>query len=187
MRKTNVEIEFKTAIDKKTYDNMLTLFELESNVFKQTNYYFDTDSFELNKMRIVLRIRQKGDNHFKVTSKRQSRESGNEAFESHVLLQKNEVEDMINNGFNTIKYFDDIDYFVTFKSSLDNYRVSTHYKEGVLFFDKSVYHEITDYEIEYEHNDEKVGKSIFDDFLKKHNIEFKQTKRKSERALKIEY
>lgn len=187
MKKTNIEIEFKTEIDKDTYYNMLNLFDLESNVFKQTNFYFDTNNYDLNKQRIVLRIRQKGDDHFKVTSKKQSRESGNEAFESHVLLQKDEVENMLNNGFNTKTYFDDIDYFVTFKASLDNYRVSTYYEDGILFFDKSVYHGITDYEIEYEHNDEKVGKMIFDNFLKTHAIDFKQTKRKSERALKIEY
>lgn len=185
MKKTNIEIEFKTAIGEKTYYDMLQLFDLESNVFKQTNYYFDTDNFDLNKQHIVLRIRQKGNNHFKVTSKKQTRESGNEAFESHVLLQKNEVQDMIENGFNTKKYFDDIDYFVTFKASLDNYRVSTYFEEGLLFFDKSVYHGITDYEIEYEHNDEVIGKKIFDNFLKEHNITFTAARRKSERALKI--
>lgn len=184
MKKTNIEIEFKTAIGEKTYYDMLQLFDLESNVFKQTNYYFDTDNFDLNKQHIVLRIRQKGNNHFKVTSKKQSRESGNEAFESHVLLQKNEVQDMIENGFNTTKYFDDIDYFVTFKASLDNYRVSTYYESGTLFFDRSDYHGITDYEIEFEYHDYDQGKAIFDNFLSNHNIKFKSAKRKSERALK---
>lgn len=180
MRKTNMEIEFKTAIDKKTYDRMLEQFDLESNIFKQTNYYFDTDDLALNKKHIVLRIRQKGENHFKVTLKKQS---GKGAFENHVLLTSEKAHEMIENGFQTTEYFSDIDKFVQFRASLDNYRVSTYFEGGTLFFDKSCYHNITDYEIEYEVNDYDEGKIIFDNFLKKEGITFTAARRKSQRAL----
>lgn len=180
MRKTNFEIEFKSAVSEETYNRMLKLFDLEDNVFKQTNYYFDTDNFDLYNQKIVLRIRQKGD-RFKVTSKSQS---GNAAFESHVILTKEQALKMIDEGFNAKDFFEELDYIVTFKASLDNYRVSTHYEDGLLFFDKSVYHNITDYEIEYEYHDYDQGKRIFEVFLEKQNIELKPTKRKSQRALK---
>lgn len=182
MRKSNMEIEFKTAIDKKTYEEMLELFDLESNIFKQTNYYFDTDDLSLNKDHIVLRIRQKGQNHFKVTMKKQS---GTGAFESHVVITKDKAKEMIQNGFEVTEFFSEIDKFVTFKASLDNHRVSTYFEGGTLFFDRSTYGDVVDYEIEYEVNNYDEGKVIFDNFLNKQGIPFKAAKRKSERALQI--
>lgn len=179
MRKTNIEIEFKSGITEEKYFELLELFELENNVFKQTNYYFDTDELTLNSKHIVLRIRQKG-NHYKVTLKKQS---GNGAFEDHVLLSKDEAQNMIKNGFNTKEFFDDVDYFVEFRASLDNYRASVPYKDGILFIDRCLYHNIKDHEVEYEHNDYELGKEIFEQFLIDKNIDFVKVKRKSERAL----
>lgn len=178
MQKSNIEIEFKTAITKEKYLELLSLFELEDNVFKQTNYYFDTNDLSLNNDHTVLRIRQNND-RYKVTLKKQSDKS---AFENHFILNKEQALDKIKNGFNTKDYFS-IDYDVTFKASLDNHRVSTPYLDGVLFLDKCDYHGITDYEIEYEVNDYDEGKKAFEQLLKKYNIDFIKTKRKSERAL----
>ncbi|MDY0277362.1 MAG: CYTH domain-containing protein [Acholeplasma sp.] len=179
MQKTNVEIEFKTSISKEKYQELLKLFELEDNVFKQTNFYFDTDNLDLNNEKIVLRIRQNGE-RYKVTMKRQSPTG---AFENHVLLKKEQALEMIKNGFNTSDFYDNINYFVTFKASLDNYRVSTPYKEGTLFLDRCHYHDVIDYEIEYEVDEFEQGQKRFNNFLNEHNIEFVKTKRKSERAL----
>ncbi|VEU81172.1 CYTH domain-containing protein [Haploplasma axanthum] len=179
MHKSNVEIEFKTAVSKEKYQEMLKLFELEENVFKQTNYYFDTDNLDLNNDHVVLRIRQNGD-RYKVTLKRQSE---NSAFENHVILRKDQALKMIKDGFNTKDFYDNVDYKVKFKAALDNYRVSTPHEDGTLFFDRCDYRGITDYEIEYEVNNFEQGKQIFENFLNDHNIEFVKTKRKSERAL----
>lgn len=175
----NIEIEFKTCVSSEKYQELLQLFNLENNIFKQTNHYFDTDDFNLNKEKIVLRIRQKGENHFKVTLKSQS-EKG--AFESHVLLNKSQAEDMIKNGFETKEFFEDLDYFVTFKASLDNYRVSTPYQGGTLFLDRCEYCDIVDYEIEYEVCSYDEGKKLFTQFVDNHQIDIVPTKRKSERA-----
>ena len=180
MQKSNIEIEFKTAIDKEKYLELLELFELVDNVFKQTNFYFDTINLDLNNDHTVLRIRQ-NDDRYKVTLKRQSEER---AFENHVFLTKEQALEMIENGFNTKEFFS-IDYDVTFRASLDNYRVSTPYLDGKLFLDRSEYHGVVDYEIEYEVNDYNKGKANFDQLLKEHNVKFVKTKRKSERALKI--
>lgn len=179
MRKTNFEIEFKSAISEEKYTELLNLFELENNVFKQTNYYFDTDDLELNSKHIVLRIRQKGD-HFKVTLKKQN---GQGAFENHVLIKKEQALDMIENGFNAKEFYEELDCPVTFKASLDNYRVSTPYKDGTLFFDRCNYRDVIDYELEYEFYDYEQGQNIFNTILEDHNIEFVKTKRKSEKAL----
>ncbi len=175
----NIEIEFKTSIPLEKYNKLLQLFNLENNIFKQTNHYFDTDDFNLNHDKIVLRIRQKGDNHFKVTLKSQSEQG---AFESHVLLHKDQALEMIKNGFQTKDFFEDINYFVTFKASLDNFRVSTPYEGGTLFFDRCEYCGIVDYELEYEVCNYDDGLKIFNKFLNKHKIEQVPMKRKSERA-----
>jgi uncharacterized protein YjbK len=175
----NIEIEFKSAITKEKYLELLKKFDLENNIFKQTNYYFDTDDYKFNQQKIVLRIRQKGESRFKVTLKSQSEEG---AYENHVFLQKEQALEMIKNGFNTKDFFDDIDAFVTYKVNLNNHRVSTPYEGGVIFLDKCEYCNVVDYEIEYEASSYNEGKIIFENFLKSHNIEIKQTKRKSERA-----
>jgi len=175
----NIEIEFKTAISQEKYIELLKKFKLENNIFKQTNHYFDTDQFNLSQQKIVLRIRQKGENHYKVTLKNQGEEG---ACESHILLQKAKAEDMIQNGFNTKDFFDEIDFFVTFKVSLDNYRVSTPYEGGTLFLDRCEYCSIVDYEVEYEVSNYDEGQNQFKQFVMQHQIEMQPTKRKSERA-----
>ncbi len=94
----NIEIEFKTGLTEEKYRELLAKFKLENNIFKQVNHYFDTDDYTLNQQKIVLRIRQKSDTHYKVTLKSQSEQG---AFESHVLLHPDQAKDMIENGFNT--------------------------------------------------------------------------------------
>lgn len=176
----NIEIEFKTVISENKYFELLELFNLENNIFKQVNHYFDTNAFDLNAKSIVLRIRQKGDYRFKVTLKSQGEK---ENYENHVILSPDQAHDMLEKGFNTKDFFDNIDnHFVSFKVSLDNFRVSIPYENGTLFFDRCDYCGTTDYEIEYEASNYDEGKLIFDRFLKEQSIEFAPTKRKSERA-----
>jgi uncharacterized protein YjbK len=175
----NIEIEFKTVIQKENYEMLLQKFHLENNIFKQINHYFDTDDFSLNQKQMVLRIRQKGEYRFKVTLKCQGLQG---AFESHVIISKEQADDMIQNGFNTKEFFEEIDYFVHFRASIENYRVSTPYLGGILFLDRCIYCGTEDYEIEYEVNNYDEGKLIFETFLEEHDIELLPTRRKSERA-----
>ena len=67
-------------------------------------------------------------------------------------------------------------------ANLTTYRASTPYKNGVLFFDKSVYYNTVDYEIEYEVDDVNEGLRDFKSFLNEYDIEFKESIRKSKRA-----
>ncbi|QWB95844.1 CYTH domain-containing protein [Mycoplasmatota bacterium] len=176
----NIEIEFKTVISEEKYVELLHRFNLENNVFKQVNHYFDTDNYDLNAESIVLRIRQKGEDRYKVTLKSQGEK---EAYENHVILSKAKAEAMIENGFNTNEFFNNIENkFVSFKISLDNFRASTPFEGGTLFLDRCDYCGTTDYEIEFEFNHYDDGKIIFENFIKTQNIDFLPTKRKSERA-----
>ena len=172
----NKEIEFKTFIDEQTYNVLLKEFELDNNVFAQTNYYFDTPDMKLLKEKTVLRIRQKGTS-YKLTKKTRAEVGADEA---HILLSEDKANDFLKNGFNA--NIIDIPYNVIYQAQLTTYRASTPYKNGTLFLDKSVYYDKVDYEIEYEVDDDKEGLVDFKDFLNKYNIEYKESIRKSKRA-----
>ena len=172
----NKEIEFKTFITKEQYDNLLLEFGLDNNVFAQTNHYFDTDDTKLISEQTVLRIRQKG-NNFKITKKTRA-DVG--ADETHILISKEKALDILENGFDASII--GIPYFVHKVAELTTYRVSTPYKNGTLFFDKSEYYGNVDYEIEYEVDDVKEGTLDFQKFLDDHEIVYKESIRKSKRA-----
>ena len=176
----NIEIEFKSLINKEKYDTLLKTFNLENNIFKHTNYYFDTKNQDLNKQKIVLRIRHREKGSYKLTLKSQS---DYESYEYHVFLEEETALKIIKDGFNTKEYFEQINYDVLFVASLDNYRSKTPYEEGTLFIDYCEYCGNTDYEIEYEVNHYEKGLNAWELLIKKYDIKVLPLKRKSERAL----
>jgi len=172
----NKEIEFKTFITEKQYNDLISEFGLDNNIFEQTNHYFDTDDLKLLNEQTVLRIRQKGSN-YKLTKKTRAFVGADEA---HILISKEKAADMLANGFNADMI--GIPYDVKKIAELTTFRTSTPYKDGTLFFDKSVYYGNVDFEIEYEVDNVAEGKKIFSEFLRSHNIEYKESIRKSKRA-----
>ncbi len=172
----NKEIEFKTFITEEKYNELLKEFELENNIFPQTNYYFDTlDTTLMNEM-TVLRIRQKG-NNYKLTKKTRASVG---ADETHILISKEQALDWLKNGLDASII--GLPYFVKNIAELTTYRASTPYKNGTLFLDKSEYYNHVDYEIEYEVDDVKEGLNDFKQFLESHNIPYVESIRKSKRA-----
>ena len=101
----NKEIEFKTLITEEQYNKLISEFQLDNNIFAQTNYYFDTEDSKLLNEKTVLRIRQKCCN-FKLTKKTRA-ELG--ADETHLFLSKEKVDELLKNGFDAsiigIPYF----------------------------------------------------------------------------------
>ena len=174
--KKNQEIEFKTMINEDMYNKLLVEFDLEDNIFKQVNHYFDTPDNKLLNEATVLRIREKGSN-FKLTKKTRG-DIG--ADETHIFITKEDASKLIDEGFNA--EIIGIPYEVKKMAELTTYRASAPYKDGTIFFDKSVYYDKVDYEIEYEVDDVDEGKQQFEDFLKSHNIEYIESIRKSKRA-----
>ncbi|MFI3329016.1 MAG: CYTH domain-containing protein [bacterium] len=172
----NLEIEFKSAITKEKYEELLKHFNLENNVFKQTNHYFDTEDLNLSTNKIVLRIRQKGDK-FKLTSKSHSEDG---ALETHLIISEAEASKMFMDGFDAKLI--NIPHFVHKVCELSTHRISTVYKNGVIFFDKSIYYGKTDYEIEFEADSLEQGLKDFESFLKEYNINLVPSLSKSKRA-----
>ncbi len=172
----NKEIEFKTFISKEDYEKLITEFELENNVFSQTNFYFDTEDTKLMEDKTVLRIRQKGSN-YKLTKKTRANVG---ADETHILISKERAEELLSKGFDASVI--GLPYYVYNIAQLTTYRASTPYKDGTLFLDKSVYYGHIDYEIEYEVDDVKQGYKDFKAFLDFYSIPYKESIRKSKRA-----
>ena len=172
----NKEIEFKTIITEEQYLSLLKEFDLENNIFSQTNHYFDTDDTKLLNDKTVLRIRQKG-NNYKLTKKTRAEIGANE---EHILLTKDKALELLEKGFDA--EIIGLPYFVHKMAELTTHRASAPYKNGTIFFDKSEYYGKVDYEIEYEVDDVESGEKDFSNFLKSHNITYKESIRKSKRA-----
>lgn len=175
---TSIEIEFKTKISEEQYNEFIKIFNLENKVFSQINYYFDTENHDLINNHIVLRIREK-DYNIKLTSKTKA-EVG--TLEKHIILEKDKAYEMIANGFNA--NIIDINYNVTNIAKLTTYRAKASYKSGTLFFDKNVYFDTVDYEIEFEANNFEEGQKEFLEFLEENQIQFIKMESKSKRAYK---
>lgn len=174
-----LEIEFKTEITEKTYNLLITKFDLKKKVYKLTNYYFETVNNSLDKTNKTLRIREEN-NTFTLTLKSKVK-SG--ILEKHITLDETKANKMINEGFNMYEYFN-IDINVVPYGKLTTYRCSTPYKDGILFFDKFTYYDITKYEIEYEVTDYDNGLKTFKEFLNAEKIAYLETIKKSRRVFK---
>ncbi|WJQ81012.1 CYTH domain-containing protein [Brevibacillus brevis] len=57
-----IENELKLILEQESYTKFLSYFEQSSFPIHQTNYYFDTLDFALNKIGVTLRIRQENNN-----------------------------------------------------------------------------------------------------------------------------
>lgn len=175
---TEKEIEFKTEINEQQYNNLINFYNLKEQIYEVTNHYFDTPSFSFKKSLQTLRIRfNEQKNSYKLTLKKPASVG---VYENHLSLDEKNALKMINSGFNLKEYFN-IDLDVKNFGSLKTYRVTTPYKDGIIFFDKFTYFNITKYEIEYEVKNYHKGLKDFQEFLLKHAITSKKTKKKSTR------
>lgn len=175
---TSLEIEIKSQITEEEYKKIINKYHLEGTTFIQTNYYFDTTDHKLINSHIILRIREKEKN-IKLTSK-SPLEVG--TLEKHIILTKKEAYEMIENGFDA--NIIGLDYRVNNVAKLQTERTTMPYKSGKLFFDKNTYYDTVDYEIEFESDDEVLGKEQFLQFLTENGLTFNKIVSKSKRAYK---
>lgn len=175
--KTSIEIEFKTLLNEEQYLKLLDMFEIKENVFRQENYYFDTNDFYLRNNKMALRIRHKG-TIYKMTLKTPF--EGN-LREDSMLIDDEDAKKYISSGFNLNPLFG-IDIDVKNIAMQETYRATIPYKEGRFFIDKSNYYGKTDYELEFEVDEKVEGLKVFHEFLDDNNIEYRQSLHKIERV-----
>lgn len=177
--KTNKEIEFKTKLNQDDYKKIIALLRLK-NPFTQTNYYFDTNNFDLLKEKTIVRIREKSDN-IKITLKKGKL---NGSIESHSLINDSIKSNLLKTGFNLKTYFRDYDCFVQYKARNQTERFELSYRGGMLFIDKTYIKNQAYYELEFEHDNYNEGLKIFKSFLEKYNINYIKMEPKSLRTFR---
>ncbi|MGT2836465.1 CYTH domain-containing protein [Streptococcus macacae] len=182
----HLEIEFKTLLTQKEFKSIeKQLQEVEPIV--QTNYYFDTESFDLKYHKMSLRIRIFNDKAELTLKIPQA--VGN--FEYNHYLTVSEAERMIDtNDIHNTFWDSDLELMQPIKEagieltdlkllgSLTTTRREISTKIGLMALDYNYYGGFEDYELELEVNEAEKGKRDFKAFLESNNIKFKYAKSK---------
>ncbi|WP_010631304.1 CYTH domain-containing protein [Sporolactobacillus vineae] len=176
------EIEFKNMLEETEFNTLCLKFDRdESTFFKQTNDYFDTPTFALKNAHAALRIRHlSGEHDFTLKQPRNGI-----ILETHQQLSDQESSDLIHYGVMPEgaleKAIDqmgiNVDQLIHV-GELITKRTEFPYKQGELFFDRSAYLGIQDFELEYEAEEQEQGKQIFLSLLSEFHIPRRKSKSK---------
>lgn len=183
-----LEIEYKTLLTKKEFQQVQAYFQItKTDFFTQTNTYFDTPQNALKKGHYSLRIRQwntHAEQTLKVPQKIGKLEVTDplSADEARRLVQQAAVKTSGEVGKYLQKIKIDPTELYSF-GTLTTHRYEKHLAAGILALDCSVYYDLTDYELELEVTDAKVGKAAFNRLLQELNIIEKPAKSKIQRMM----
>ena len=153
---THLEIEYKTLLTKDEFNRLNSQLSHVTPV-TQTNYYFDSDNFDMKAHRMSLRIRTLP-NRAEITLKI-PKEVGN--LEYNYDLSVADAKEIIKSG-----QFPEVDFLKLIEDI------------GLMALDSNQYADIKDYELELEVENAEKGKKDFDNFLAQHDIDFKYAKSK---------
>lgn len=186
-----IEIEFKNMLTKDQYTSLMHHFQITDAMIKrQKNVYFDTPNWDLKNLSAGLRLRQK-ENKTVCTLKIKSFDNENIHTELTEEVDDKLAKEMVDGkGFfapQIKKRLTELNVPIDslqVVASITTDRVEIPYEGGTLVFDHSYYLNCEDYEVEYETNDEILGRKIFDEFLKQHDITKKEADKKIARYMK---
>ncbi|WP_243291363.1 CYTH domain-containing protein [Bacillus sp. FJAT-47783] len=187
-----IEIEFKNLLTKEEFLKLTHYFHLNDSSFvTQHNHYFDTKDFSLKKLGAALRIREKKD-RFTLTLKQPAQVG---LLETHQLLSEKEVEQAIQHSIlpatgEVIHQLsklhikaEDLQFFGTLTTD----RAEVLLEEGLIVLDHSRYLKKEDFEIEFEVQDEELGKKRFRSLLQSFHIPIRHTDNKIKRFYLAKY
>ena len=143
-----LEYEIKLLLTREEYICLMEFFVQATSIPKQTNYYFDTDRFDMNRNNVTCRVRQKDGKYVGTVKKHVS----------GVISYETPVE--IRNGLDDNIF---IDLGMKLQGALYTNRARAFDGNGcVVVIDKNKYLGYTDYEleIEYEPKCEKCALEI---------------------------
>ncbi|MDZ5783633.1 CYTH domain-containing protein [Marinococcus luteus] len=178
------EIEAKNLLTEQEFSSLTADFAIqESDFSSQKNTYFDTYSFDLRSHKSALRIRERGDS-YTLTLKEPAPEgltewnqtiTAQEAQEASTAgtLPAGDVYGRLQALIGSVRV-DNI-------GTLTTYRASQTFRTGEIFFDRSHYLGITDYELEIEGPSEKEVYAWMDELADKHQFPIRSTPNKIER------
>lgn len=165
-----IEREIKIKLTQEQYNQIYSgISEVHDLTVKQTNYYFETENAYFQSNDMMLRIREKKGRYYVAFKKRLEHSSvGLSAFEYEYEIDVSKALEYIKGEEISLDFLRKIDKtqldwefnglpeYAYMVGSMETYR--TKFPAGVenLFFelDKSIYFDITDFEIECEYTDE---------------------------------
>jgi len=180
-----IEIEFKNLLSEDEYERLTTELPFDTDErFTQTNYYFETDDFDLKERGCALRIRKKKDSW--TATLKEPHVDG--LLETHDTLTEEEVRLWMNDEpapapnislrlQNMGLSFSE----VQFKGALITERMEISYRDTLLVLDRSHYNQQTDYELELEAEEKTLGERVFTDLLEEYQIPKRETPNKIQR------
>lgn len=182
-----IEIEFKTVLEKTAFDTLLNALPFSANAIEQTNYYFETNDFALKKQGSAIRIRKKHDEY--VITLKQPHEQG--ILETHERINSDTFMNWIDGkpvATGQLKdqltalqvHLEDLIYH----GYLTTFRHTFTENELEYVLDESHYNGIVDYELELEAVSFTDGEKAFDALLGQYHIQKKAPITKIERFFK---
>lgn len=186
---TNIEIEAKSILSKDEYEKIISSFPHPRFQY-QTNFYIDNSKFELNDLKLGLRIRKEKD-FVELTMKVPSEEG---RLEINQKLSPNDFENFLfNNVFpdGEIKRFLQENYpkiagdFSIF-GTLENQRLTVELDDAEIAIDHFSYFDQERFEIECESSSIKNAEKVLKEYLSKFEIKYqKNTTTKLQRVIEL--
>lgn len=184
MKKNHLEIEYKTLLTKAEFKHLSSEFSGISPI-KQTNYYIDTPTFNLRKHRYSLRIRTLKD-RAELTLKI-PQEIGNQEYNqeltlehAHTIIQRGQLPE--GDILRLVQQTGTPLELLSVWGQLTTKRYEKETEIGLMALDENTYANQRDYELEIEVTDAKQGKIDFEEYLKRHQIDFKYASSKVART-----
>lgn len=179
-----LEIEFKNLLDYATYEQLKTeLFE-SAPVITQTNFYIDTNQYDLKSHKCALRIRDNGVS--KVMTLKIPQAIGIMEYTGEIderIIDQEYIEQRFvpANIDAQLKRMNIPDNALRIFGALSTERREIKYQSGLLVLDASYYLDTSDYELEFEVSNFEEGQAEFNAFLEHYNIEKCETISKVQR------
>ena len=183
-----VEIEFKSMLTKEEYDQLLKEYGGDTpSLWKQENFYADTQDFALKEQGSALRIRRLP-NKNECTLKTPY---GEHLLETTFLLSNDDADRMIKQNrldlsqeiLNELTKMAIDPSHLRFFADLSTIRFEKKEGNQLVVLDKSFYSGTVDYELEVEAVEAKEGRAFFEQLLKEHGIPYRKAKNKIKRAM----
>ncbi|WP_414054063.1 CYTH domain-containing protein [Macrococcus equi] len=179
-----LEIEFKNLIDYSKYEELKSTLFHEAPIITQTNFYIDTNQYDLKNHKCALRIRDNGlskEMTLKVPQDVGIMEYTGKIDENIIDQEYIGRQYIPENIAHQLSQMNIPDTGLRIFGALSTERREIKYMSGTLVLDASYYLDTSDYELEFEVPDYEQGKSEFDAFIKQYHIEQVDTLSKVQR------
>ncbi|GIO22532.1 CYTH domain-containing protein [Oceanobacillus sp. J11TS1] len=168
-----VEIEFKNLLTNQEYNQLSEELFSQAETIEQTNYYFETASFDLKANRSALRIRKKNGTY--TLTLKEPHPDG--LLETHDLLTEAEFLSWtsgkpteVPNVTRQLKQMSIDVSTLNYLGNMTTFRKEMPYQDTLIVLDKSIYLNTEDAELELEAPSRKYGEKVFKNLLANYQI-----------------